>query len=639
MLFEIHDGTVTAGTQTVLRHIHFEIHGTEKIAVVGPNGAGKTTLLRLIAGELPLDRDDRRQGPGMTSSRTLSVGMLKQNIFDDTSQTVLSIIRQMCAEFEPYSRERYDCEREFDRIFTGFGFSMADKNKQLKAFSGGERTKIGLIRLLMQKPDILLLDEPTNHLDTDCVEWLERYLKGYEKAVVMVSHDRFFLDQTAEVVYELSEGSLYRYVGNYTAYRMQKHKKLLADMKAYERQQEEIARQKALIERFKHKPRKAAFARSRRRLLERMDMKPRPAADDRHIFTGDILPKMPGSKWVFECEHLKPGYDRPLLELDWRLRRGQKVGLIGPNGAGKSTFLKIVAGRLKPLSGKLIQGKDITIGYFDQHSTEIDSIKTVAEHFHDSFPSMTEKEVRQTLGAYLFAGDMANRRVCDLSGGEKARLVLCELLTARPNFLVLDEPTNHMDIPARETLESAFQAYKGTILCVSHDRYFISRVATELLIFENGQAVYYPFGYEHYIGRRHQAASPQELRASMDAHQASLVEGLKAVPKPEHHRLREIDTEEAYDEWRLRLAAEAMTEAAGRTQEAWEQWQAQQQAWEQSEEIFFPEDGRDMTEIRRCAARYEDLSRQWQETCCQWYDIYREITQEMQDVSHDEAAF
>lgn len=623
MLYEIIDGTVTVGQETVLRHIHFEIHGTEKIAVVGRNGAGKTTLLRLIGGVLSLDRDDHRNGPGIRCSRTPTVGLLSQNVFENTEQTVEEYMKEGCIELENYSREMYEYEREFDKLFTGLGFFMADKQKRIREFSGGERTKLGFIRLFLQKPDILLLDEPTNHMDIEAVEWLEQYMKGYNKAVVMVSHDRFFLDQTAEVVYELSEGKLYRYPGNYTAYREEKQKRQARALKAYARQQDEIARQNALIERFKHKPKKAAFARSRKKMLERMEKLPKPAADECHLFTGDIIPELMGSKWVFECEHLKIGYERPLLELTWRIRRGQKIGLIGPNGAGKTTFLKTVVGKLAALSGRQNLGNDITVGYFDQHSAQIDSEKMVADHFHDQFPSMSEKEVRQTLAAYLFGGAMASRRVKDLSGGEKARLVLCELLCARPNFLVLDEPTNHMDIPARETLEAAFLAYKGTILFISHDRYFTARVASEILIFEKDKAAYYPFGYAHYIERKRQAEGGG-LKASIDAADAALIEGLRAVPKPERHRLREIDTEEAYDEWRLRLAGEAMAAAGEAAREAWEKWQASLAAYREGPDIFEGGNRESEADIQLKKAAYEAAAGKWQESCCGWFDVHCE---------------
>ena len=387
----------------------------------------------------------------------------------------------------------------------------------------------------------------------------------------MVSHDRFFMDRTADIVYELEQGKLTRYPGNYTNYREQKRKNYEIQMKSYLRQQEEIERQEELIKRFKNKPSKAAFARSRKKILERMLPVEKPREDMAHIFTGTITPLIPGSKWVFEAEHLKIGYDKhSLLELSLRIRKGQKIGILGVNGSGKTTFLKTVAGFLPAVAGECALGNNITIGYFDQYSAAIQSEKTVVEHFSDLFPSLTDKEVRTILGAYLFKGKDGAKRVDDLSGGEKARLVLAELLQSRPNFLILDEPTNHMDIQAKETLESAFQAYEGTILFVSHDRYFIRQVAKSVLIFENNAAFYYPFGYEHYLERKEKEASGEPLAARIKAEEQALIEGLKAVPRAERHRLREIPEEEAYDQWRLRLAAEAIENAAEQTEEIWQ---------------------------------------------------------------------
>lgn len=579
MLYQIEDGTVSAGGQVILSHIDFEIKGNEKIAVVGRNGAGKTTLLRLIAGQLELDRDDHRQGQGIRTSRNVTIGMLTQQMAGNPDRTVEEELLGACPAEDLFARERFDYEREYDRLFTGFGFEMLDKRKKLKEFSGGEQTKIALIRLLLQKPDILLLDEPTNHLDIQTSEWLEQYMRSYEKAVVMVSHDRFFLDRTADVVYELTGGTLKRYPGNYTHYRQEKLKAIRLQTRAYERQQEELARLDGLVERFKHKPTKASFARSKKKQMERMERIERPEEDEAHIFTGEIEPLIMGSKWVYEAEHLKLGYDRTLLELTIRIKRGQKIGLLGANGAGKTTFLKTVAGLIASRGGDGQLGQNITIGYFDQHSAELTSEKSVAEHFHDLFPSMTEKEVRSVLGAYLFAGKEAGKKVSALSGGERARLVLAELLQSRPNFLILDEPTNHMDIQAKETLESAFQAYTGTILFVSHDRYFIRQVAESVLIFEGQSVMYYPFGYEHYLERKEQAEEGVSIAAQVSAADQALIAGMRAVPKAERHRLREIPTEEAYLDWKLRLAAERMEPAGERYGRLEAQWREMQQEW------------------------------------------------------------
>ncbi len=635
MLYQITDGTVSAGGHVILSHVDFEIKGNEKIALVGQNGAGKTTLLKLIAGELSLDRDDRRQGAGVTSSRRLTVGMLKQQAFSEREQTVEEILLASCPFRDTFARERFEYEQEYDRIFTGFGFTRADKRKKIGDFSGGEQTKIALIRLLLEKPDILLLDEPTNHLDIATIQWLEQYLKRYEHAVVLVSHDRFFLDQVAETVVEVSDGKLTRYAGNYSQYREEKQKRIERQRKAWERQQEEADRLNGVIERFRHKPTKASFARAKKKQLERMERVEKPVEDDVHLFTGNIEPLIPGSKWVFEAEHLKIGYDRALLEITLRIRRGQKIGILGPNGAGKSTFLKTVAGLLQPFQEKdksverrCVLGNNITIGYFDQHSAEIQSEKSVAEHFHDLFPSMTEKEVRNILGMYLFPGKLASRRVSDLSGGEKARLVLAELLQSRPNFLVLDEPTNHMDVQAKETLESAFQAYTGTILFVSHDRYFIRQVAQSVLIFEDGGPMYYPFGYEHYLEKKQKADEyGEELSAQVKAEDAALLAGMRAVPKAERHRLKEFSAEEAYADWKLRLVQEKLEPEELEYGRLEEEYQGLLDEWKMSEAYWMiPDEPSGLPEdVVAAKARRNEAWERFHTRCMEWYEVYEEV--------------
>lgn len=622
MKYQITDGTVSLGGETVLSHIDFEIQGAQKIAVVGRNGAGKTTLLRLIAGELELERDDRRQGSGICCSRKLTIGMLGQQALLHEERTVEEYLMSRCPAEGLFDRERFEYEREYDCLFTGLGFKKEDKKRPLSTFSGGERTKAALAGLLLEKPDILLLDEPTNHLDMETVQWLEGYLRNYDRAVVMVSHDRFFLDRTAQIVYELEDRKLTKYPGNYTAYREKKRKDYELQKKAYIRQQEEIARQEELIRRFKNKPAKASFARSRKKMLERMERVEAPREDTAHIFTGEILPAVPGSKWVLEAEHLKIGYEgHPLLELSLRMRKGQKIALLGENGAGKTTFLKTAAGFLPPVDGVCSLGNNITIGYFDQYSSAIESEQTVAEHFSELFPSLNQKEVRTILGSYLFPGKEASRKVSSLSGGEKARVVLAELLQSRPNFLILDEPTNHMDIQARETLESAFQAYQGTILFVSHDRYFIRQVAKSVLIFEGARAMYYPFGYEHYLERLEKEKEGLSPAARIQAEEQALIAGLKAVPRAERHRLREIPTEEAYDQWRLKMAEDAMNEAAGQAEEQMKVWEENRlkRLWEQAEEQ--PASALEAQPLEDIAPLWE----KWHQACMDWYEIWSEL--------------
>lgn len=623
MLYQIKDGTVSVGGQTILSHVDFYIKEKEKIAVVGKNGAGKTTLLRLLAGELQLDRDDRRgmssgahgketackNSLGIVTSRNITIGMLRQVDSSNQDKTIEEILLESCPDRDTYSKERFDYEMEYDRLFTGFGFEKEEKSRTLGSFSGGEQTKISLIKLLLEKPDLLLLDEPTNHLDMKTVEWLEDYLINYPKAVVIVSHDRAFLDAVATGVYELENGSLHRYAGNYTQYRQQKLKNLQIQRKAYERQQAEIAHNNELIDKFKHKPKKAAFARSRKTMLARMKLIEKPVEDEAHIFTGNIEPQFPGGKWVYEAKELKIGYDGSvLLELSLRIRRGQKIAVIGDNGIGKSTFLKTVAGLIPPIKGTSQLGSNLLVGYFDQQSALIDSDKTVRDHFHELFPALLEKDLRKTLGMYLFGGANASKRISSLSGGEKSRLVLAELLTGRPNLMILDEPTNHMDIPAKETLESAFKAYTGTMLFVSHDRYFIKQVADAILVFENDKVMYYPFGYDHYISRL-KASQDGNLPALMQAKDAAMVEALAAVPKRERHETRQLSTEEAYLEWKLALAAEPVVKAAEEAEKVYE-------------ELCEAESELNEENVDKLRLQYEKVADSWTNECTKWYDIY-----------------
>ena len=613
MLYRINNGTVSVGGNEVLSHIDFEIKDREKIAIVGRNGAGKTTLLRLIAGELELDRDDKRMQRGITTSRKLTIGMLRQSQKLDEDKSIDELLRESMPVFEPFSKEQFEYETEYDRIFTGLGFQMEQKKKKLGTFSGGEQTKITLIRLLLQKPDILLLDEPTNHLDIQTVEWLEEYLREYPHAVVMVSHDRFFLDRVAEVIYEVAGSQLKRFAGNYTDYRKQKQKNLAIAKRKYEEQQAEIRRLNDLIEKFKHKPKKAAFARSRKKILERMERIEKPEECGGNLFVEPIVPEVRGSKWVWESEHLKVGYENALFEVTMKVRRGQKIAVIGENGSGKSTLLKTVIGEIQGISGKSILGNNIVVGYFDQQSAAVSSENSVFEHFHKLYPSLSQKDARNILGAYLFSGKSAQIKVDALSGGEKARLVLAEILTGKPNFLVLDEPTNHMDIQAKEVLETAFSAYEGTMLFVSHDRYFVDQVADALLVIENGQVFYYPFGYTHYIGRKKKARIyGTGIAAQVAAEDQALIADMRAVPKREHHESRQLSTEEAYVEWKLGLMQEPVDEITNRIEVMVEK-KEQASAYE---------------EWCACEEEINRLWEQWNDACMRWLEGYEELESE-----------
>ena len=473
-----------------------------------------------------------------------------------------------------------------------------------------------MIGLILAEPELLILDEPPNHLDLDAIQWLERYLKSYPKAVLMVSHDRYFIDRTADLIWEISGGKAHRYVGNYTDYRRQRAKKYEQELKLYEEQQKEIKRLNDLIERFKHKPKKAAFARSRKKLLERMERIEKPEKEEAVIHGEEILPERYGSKWVYQCEHMKIGYDRALKEISFRIRRGQKIGVCGPNGIGKSTFLKTLAGEIEPLAGKAREGNHIDIAYFDQKAAELTSDKNIFDWFHDQFPGLSEKETRQLLVGYLFRGEDLGKAVKSLSGGEKARLKLAALLQTRANFLILDEPTNNMDIPAKETLESIFASYKGTLLFVSHDRYFLSRLADALLVFdpEREEVLYYPFGYAHYQEQKEKALFGADPAALRTAEQQRMIDELKAVPKKESYRLKEISTREASLDWRFYLNKEEREKAEADFKKLLEQ-DEEKLLWEDAESVS--------EDLRKEAEKKEqDALDAWTKECLEYYDIY-----------------
>lgn len=611
MLLQIQNGTLSIGGQLLLSHFDFEIKGNEKIAIVGKNGCGKSSFLRLLAGELYLDREDAPDFKGIYTSRKLFIGLLHQQTFSDTSLTIEEELQKICPYQDSWEKDRFLWEMEYDRIFTGFGFQKEDKKKRISEFSGGEQTKIALIRLLLQKPDILLLDEPNNHLDMQSLEWLEGYLKNYEHAVILVSHDRFFLDQTVDTIWEMEGTSLQHYKGNYTSYRQQKQKQLALQEKAYKQQQEEIEHLEELITHFKNKPKKAAFARSRKKILERMPKIEKPQKEEIYLFHTEIHPEIISAKWVLEAEKLQIGYEKALLELSVKIRRGQKIGVIGPNGAGKSTFLKTIAGLLPPKKGKYKLGLHVSPAYFEQQTIHISSEKSVLEHFHDNFPSLSEKEARSILATFLFSGRNTAKKVSQLSGGEKSRLVLAELFQSRPNFFILDEPTNHMDIPAKETLESAFRAYTGTMLFVSHDRYFIQQIADALLIFEEDNVFYYPFGYEHYI-EHCKRANGKTLSAQIKAEEQALISGLQNVPKAERHQLKEISEEQAYQDWQMRLITEPLEKLRREIETFLESFE-EEKAWLDSEyEAAYLE-------------QFQILQEKYTACCLDWYEKWLEF--------------
>lgn len=538
MLYQISNGAVAFGDDVILHSIDFEIRNTEKIAIVGRNGCGKTTLLKLISGEVEMEKLDSDESAFIAKAGNPEIGYLKQIAFDDPDVTLEQEVRKCfvkmderkaelaraAAELEhDYSDEKvarytameeafkddggYYYEKEYEVMIRKFGFSDDERKKPIRDFSGGQQTKIAFIKLLLSKPDILLLDEPTNHLDVTTIEWLEGYLKSYPKAVVVVSHDRMFLDNVVDVVYEIEYGTARRYPGNYTNFIARKKENYDKQMKDHIAQQKEIERLQRMVTRFKGKPTKTAMAQSKQKAIDRMVIIEAPDKYDNKTFHANFQPEKETGNDVLYTSELAIGYDHPLSVVSLDLKRGEKLGILGGNGLGKSTFLKTIVGKLPALSGEYRFGTNVQIGYFDQQMAMYTSNKTVLDDFWDEYPNLTETEARNALGAFLFSGEDVFKNVNMLSGGEKVRLALCKILKTRPNVLVLDEPTNHMDIVGKETLESMLKDYKGTLIFVSHDRYFVKKVATQLLVFEDGTTNLYQFGYEQYQEKLDREAS------------------------------------------------------------------------------------------------------------------------------------
>lgn len=537
MRYQIKNAIVTFGADTILNCVNFEIHDNEKIAVIGRNGCGKTTLLKLISGEIEMSNLDSDEDCGISMSGKQRIGFLKQINFTDGSVTVFDEIKKAfqpvfecearmkeieevltsendanlqhsyLSEYDFLQRKMeslhgYDWKKDLETMFLQFGFRLEDLDKEIGTFSGGQQTKIGFIKLLLERPDILLLDEPTNHLDMNTVEWLEGYLKNYDSAVVIVSHDRMFLDRVIDVTYEIEYKDIKRYPGNYSAFLKLKEEALIKQQKDYEEQQEEIKRLTEWIEKWKNTPTKVAATRSKRMAIEHMVKIEKPRRFDTRTFKAVFEPKRESYSDVLRIDKLKIGYDIVLSEITATIRKHDRIAVIGENGKGKSTLLKTIVGEVSKLGGNCEIGPNVDYAYFDQHKAVnlvVDSEMTILEYFWSLYPDLTRNEVRSALGAFLFSGEESEKKMGQLSGGEKVRIELCNIFYTKPNFLILDEPTNHMDIVGKEALEQMLVNYEGTVLFVSHDRYFINKVATGIIAFEKGEVKQYKTDYSGYL--------------------------------------------------------------------------------------------------------------------------------------------
>ena len=536
MRIEIINGSVEYDGNTVLSEINFSVSDKEKIALVGRNGSGKTSILKCISGEVPLVSGTGDEKFSFSISGAPKIGYLQQVSLNDEltlRQEILSAYKDVVGlenklqilldkmsenpsdeNVGAYSRamERFEniggylYKKEYLTAVSKFGFSAEDLDKKLSCFSGGQRTKIALMKLLLEKPDVLLLDEPTNHLDIAAVEWLEGYLKNYKNSVVIVSHDRMFLDRIVGVVYEIEYGVTTRYKGNYTAFLAQKQQAYDKALKDAKWKSAEIDRLRKIVERFRYKATKAAMAQSKLKEIERLGTVETPRRFDTSTFASSFQPEYESVRDALFVKDLVFGYDKPLGEISLAVERGQKIGVIGSNGTGKSTLLKTITGLIPPLSGDVRFGVKTRVGYFDQTIAATRSELSVLEDFRAEFPELNDGEIRKTLGGFLLSGDDVFKCVKDLSGGEKVRLALSKIFRRRPNFLILDEPTNHMDIIGKETLEKLLMDFSGTVIVVSHDRYLINRVAKSLIVFENGGVRYFDGTFDEYEEREKETA-------------------------------------------------------------------------------------------------------------------------------------
>ncbi len=535
MRYQIRHALVQYGAETIIEDVNFDIHDHEKIAIVGRNGCGKTTLLKLIAGDITMANIDSDETCGISMAGSQKIGYLRQISFEDQE---ISVENEILKVFEPvFACERrmkeltdimetdhdqkwmyeysslqdqmeamggYTYRRDMETMFQKFGFDLKDITRPIGTFSGGQQTKVAFIKLLLSRPDIMLLDEPTNHLDLPTIEWLEGYLKNYNKAVVIVSHDRMFLDRIIDVTYEIEYHRIKRYPGNYTTFMKLKEEAALKQEKDYEEQQKEIKRLTEWIEKWKNTPTKVASVHSKEKQLEHMVLIEKPRRFDTKAFRGQFLPRTTSYTDVLTLKALEIGYDHVLSKVSFTLKKGERVAIIGENGKGKSTLLKTLMGQIPPLGGSYTVGTGVEVGYFDQQAAVAESMypdKTVLNDFWDMYPTLKEVEVRNALGSFLFTGEEVFKTLGQLSGGEKVRLALCKMFKMRPNLLILDEPTNHMDLIGKEALENMLKNYTGTILFVSHDRYFIKEIATGMLDFKQNKTVFYDCGYEEYLER------------------------------------------------------------------------------------------------------------------------------------------
>ncbi len=552
ILLQTNDVERRFGADVLFHNINLQIQEHGRTALVGRNGAGKTTLLKMIAGITSPDEGT------ISKAKDLSIGYLAQDQGLDSQNNIWAELDTVFADLHKEEQAIHDLEKQlatldatsgqysrvmeqYDRlqgdfkkrggfeyesrmrgILTGFGFGEEYYDTPVNALSGGQKTKLALAKILLQAPNLLILDEPTNHLDMNVLAWLEDYLKSYQGALLVVSHDRYFLDHVVKDVYDLDNRTLRHYTGNYTQFVQHKQEWLKAEWKHYDQQQKKIAKLEDFVNRNIVRASTTKRAQARRKQLEKMERLDRPVTDDQSIHFHFHSEKASGNE-VLDVDQLKVGYDDQVLAgpLSFAVRKPHRVGIIGPNGIGKSTLLKTILNKIPAVSGSVKFGANLDVGYYDQEQQQLHADKTVLEEVWDDHPEVPEKDIRSLLGSFLFVGDDVYKVVHELSGGEKARLELTKLSFQPINFLILDEPTNHLDIDSREVLESAINEFPGTVLFVSHDRYFINQVATDILDMRKDGIKHYEGDYDDYLATVAKAATPNPASSAQSSPAAS----------------------------------------------------------------------------------------------------------------------
>ena len=570
MLIQLNNVTKNFVVNEIFSNVKMEINDKDRVAIVGRNGAGKSTLLKIISGELSFDSGER------TISKNTTIGYLSQEFIvrEDLSiyeemitcfDEIISLeanLEKLSYELTPENIENdpglldrfdrlqnevlthkdYHYKSKIESVLYGLDFTKDVFDKKISTFSGGEKTRLSMAKLLLSEPDLLILDEPTNHLDMENVAWLENYLSSYNGAIVIVSHDRYFLDKVVNVVYNLEFGKLKKYVGNYSKFLKQYEEDYEKQLKEFTSQQKDIKRLEEFVQKNIARASTSKMAKSRQKVLDKMELIDNPKKDDKAANIEFNIKEQSGRD-VLIIENLKVGYDGKQVgnAYNFSVYKGDRIAIVGRNGIGKSTLIKTIAKKQNAIGGSVHYGSKVSLGYYDQKQAEFESSKTILNELWDEYPLMKEAEVRTVLGRFLFRGDSVLKIVRDLSGGEKARLQLAKLMLEKNNLLVLDEPTNHLDITSKQVLEDALENYEGTIVFVSHDRYFINKIANKVLDITGDDYSIYLGNYDYYLEKREQELIAKKLKEEKTAEVQEKVANDYALGKEEKKRIRKLE--------------------------------------------------------------------------------------------------